>query len=222
MGKFKFDPDAIQKAVQSSYSIAGTLRLLGLRAAGGNYATIKRLILAWHVDVAHWTGSGHRKGSKIPVVPARPLIELLRRDGPTNTDKLRKRLIREGLFQPLCSNCGFATWLGKPIPLELDHRDGDRNNQELENLRLLCPNCHALTPTYRGRNRRGRSSAKLLPPGTSAIMFPAARVAKLVDARDLPKLSAAAETPQMDPVKFGESPGARSEPTPSQASKRKV
>ena len=54
----------------------------------------------------------------------------------------------------MCSNCGGEEWLGQAIPLELDHLDGDKNNNQFDNLRLICPNCHALTATYRGKNSR--------------------------------------------------------------------
>ena len=150
-------------AVRDSFSIAGVLRRLSLRGAGGNYATVKRLVREWNLDVSHWTGQGHRRGSTAPVVRPRPLDLVLIRDLPVNSHSLRRRLIREGVLPPICSNCSLGEWQGRLIPLELDHRDGDRNNQELANLRLLCPNCHALTPTYRGRNRKGRSTAKMLP-----------------------------------------------------------
>jgi 5-methylcytosine-specific restriction endonuclease McrA len=162
MSDMKCKADEIVAAVRDCYSIASVLRRLNLRVAGSNYATLKRLIRDWSLDVSHWTGQGHRKGSSIPVVPPRPLEAVLRRDCIVNSNALRRRLIREGLLKPECCGCGLKQWLGRPIPLELDHRDGDRNNQELENLRLLCPNCHALTPNYRGRNRRGRRMAKLL------------------------------------------------------------
>lgn len=60
-------------------------------------------------------------------------------------------------LNPTCACCRLATWLDKPIPLELDHIDGNANNQAMENLRLLCPNCHAQTPTYKGKNKgKGR------------------------------------------------------------------
>ena len=66
--------------------------------------------------------------------------------------KLRQRLIKEGLKLHQCESCLCETWMGQPIPLELDHINGDRWDSRLENLRLLCPNCHAQTDTYRGRN----------------------------------------------------------------------
>lgn len=223
MARHKSTVSDFALAVRDSFSIAEVLRRLRLRGAGGNYATVKRLVRERKLDVSHWTGQGHRKGSTIPVVRPRPLDAVLVRDLPVNSHSLRRRLIREGLMSPICSNCGLSEWQGMPIPLELDHRDGDRNNQELANLRLLCPNCHALTPTYRGRNRKGRSAAKMLPTAGSDIMAANARVVELVDTRDLRNLSPLGETPKVNLVKVGESPGGDSEPTPSQASdSRKV
>lgn len=72
----------------------------------------------------------------------------------TSTHMLRKRLIAEGYFEPRCSSCNLTEWLQQPIPLEVDHINGDRH----DNLRLLCANCHALTATYRGRNKNGQRS----------------------------------------------------------------
>jgi hypothetical protein len=64
---------------------------------------------------------------------------------------LKNKLIRGGYFERRCYGCGLAEWMGKPIPLELEHIDGVRTNQEISNLTILCPNCHAQTPTYRRR-----------------------------------------------------------------------
>ncbi len=179
--------DGIRRAVAAAKSIAGTLRELGLYVGGSNYETIRRAVVALGLDTSHWTGQGHRRGSNTPLFIARPLSEILVKGTAPNTSKLRLRLIAERVLVAQCSCCSLISWLGQPIPLELDHRDGDRTNNVLENLRLLCPNCHALTPTYRGKNirlRRQVSSAQ-------------ARVVKLVDTGDLDKLSARLETGAM-------------------------
>lgn len=60
----------------------------------------------------------------------------------------------------VCSRCGLAEWLGQPIPLELDHTDGDASNNNLENLAVICPNCHGITPTWKGRNRGSGRKAR--------------------------------------------------------------
>ena len=72
--------------------------------------------------------------------------------GKVQSNKLRKKLLIEGLKKPVCECCGNSTWNGQQIPLEVHHIDGDKTNNALTNLLMLCPNCHALTPTYRGKN----------------------------------------------------------------------
>ena len=67
---------------------------------------------------------------------------------------LKQKLIRDGIKEAKCELCGSTEWMGKPIPLELHHRDGDHYNNNLDNLEILCPNCHALQPNYRGRNTK--------------------------------------------------------------------
>ncbi len=72
----------------------------------------------------------------------------------TNTNHLRRRLIEEGIKQARCEGCGLAEWKGAAIPLQLDHVNGRRSDNRLENLRILCPNCHAQTATWCGKNKR--------------------------------------------------------------------
>ena len=67
---------------------------------------------------------------------------------------LKLKLIKDGLKERLCESCGHTEWMGKPVPLELHHINGDRFDNRLENLRLLCPNCHALTDNYSGRGQK--------------------------------------------------------------------
>lgn len=68
------------------------------------------------------------------------------------TGKLKKRLIKAGIKEHACEICRIEEWMNNPISLELDHIDGNRTNHSLDNLRIVCPNCHAQTDTYRGKN----------------------------------------------------------------------
>jgi hypothetical protein len=71
------------------------------------------------------------------------------------TFKLKNRLISEGYKENKCEECGLnGEWNGKPLDMELDHIDGDRTNHLLKNLKIVCPNCHAQTDTYRGKNKK--------------------------------------------------------------------
>ena len=71
---------------------------------------------------------------------------------PMQSDKLKIRLINEGYLEPKCKICGITRWLDGEVPLQLDHKNGNKDDNSLRNLRLLCPNCHALTPQYRLKN----------------------------------------------------------------------
>lgn len=73
-------------------------------------------------------------------------------------ETLRKRIILEQ--DEKCNKCGVHEWFGKKIPLEMDHKDGDNSNNERENLEALCPNCHSITDTWRGKNKKCQSNMK--------------------------------------------------------------
>lgn len=138
-------------AVSGSTSIRQVLAKLGLVPAGANYSQIKRRIQDLGIDTAHFTGQGWKKGDSTAVVPARPLSEILIQGSRSQSYKLKRRLIAANLKEPECEICHIREWLGQPAPLELDHINGDPTDNRLENLRVLCANCHALTGTYRGK-----------------------------------------------------------------------
>ena len=106
------------------------------------------------------------KGLKRPDISKRQrsLEEILVLGSQVKTDDLKRRLIRVGLKEAACEMCHGTQWNGRPIPLELDHVNGRSDDNRLENLRILCPNCHAQTPTYRARNI-GKSSLPPYPNG---------------------------------------------------------
>ena len=83
-----------------------------------------------------------------------PLEELLVENTNWQSNKLRRRLLESNVKEHKCEVCSLSTWNGRPIPLELDHISGDKTDNRLKNLRMLCPNCHAQTEHYRGRNMK--------------------------------------------------------------------
>ena len=157
MAKKNWTDQELMNAVESSHSIRNVIIKLGLVPAGGNYATVKNFIKKHDIDTSHFTGQGHNRGKTRDNGlkggrRAKLLSEILVRNSFYQSHKLRLRLIKEDVFPHECSKCHLTVWLGHPIPLELEHVNGVCDDNRLENLCLLCPNCHALTSTYRGRN----------------------------------------------------------------------
>jgi hypothetical protein len=123
------------------------------------------------LDTSHFQGQRWAVGRKFPARRERPLESYLRKDVLVNRGNLRRRLLSAGLLENRCAECGIYEWRGVALSLHLDHIDGDPLNNELSNLRLLCPNCHSLTPTYCGK-KKGRvvKSADTLALGASALV----------------------------------------------------
>ena len=151
MARTRYSETELREAVAAATTIAGVLRSLGLAPAGGNYRTLKMRLADLAIDTSHFKGQAWSRGLKRPA-PRRPLSDLLVEGRATNSHRLKDRLIREGVFDARCARCQRVEWEGSAIPLELDHINGVSDDNRLINLCLLCPNCHALTPTYRGRN----------------------------------------------------------------------
>ena len=142
-------------AWNTSLSIAECGRKLGLNVSGTTYTTLKRTAEALALGAEHMTGAGWRKGKVFPS-SKRPLSSILVEDSSYSTSHLKSRLIAEDILPRRCSMCLGVEWNKLPIPLELDHINGVNRDHRLNNLRLLCPNCHAQTATYRGKNIKSR------------------------------------------------------------------
>lgn len=148
--KYAYTEQQLIDAVNTSYSYRVVLEQLNIVPAGGNYTTVRNRIKKLNIDTSHFSGKAANKGKTFG--PKRPLSDYLTNKQPIQSFKLKKRLLREKIFEYKCYNCQQTTWLNELIPLELHHKDGDNSNNQLENLELLYCNCHALTSTYRGKN----------------------------------------------------------------------
>jgi hypothetical protein len=143
-------------AVPKATSWAGLHRELGLKIGGTTYPMLQERCRELGLDTSHFTGRGWRKGDRRPPPGVwRPLEEILVQGSTYSSHKLRLRLISEGFKPARCEGCAGTAWRGRPIPLQLDHINGNRRDNRLENLRILCPNCHAQTDTWCSKNRAG-------------------------------------------------------------------
>jgi hypothetical protein len=150
---WKSAPDeAVLQAIKISSSLASTLKTLGLTISGTSSQVLKRRIERLQADTSHWDQP--RKATV-----RCPSERMFVKDSTIGNKCVKRRIVQENLLPPKCAICSGSTWFGRVIPLELDHVNGDNRDNRLTNLRLLCPNCHSLTPT----NNRG------LRPTTSSV-----------------------------------------------------
>lgn len=153
---YNITDEVFSNYIKQSFSISQVLQKMNLKPSGGNYKVMKNRISKLNLDCSHFTGKAHNKGKtglNHKGKKGKPLVEILKRNSYYTSSKLIIRLIAEEIKSEKCEVCGLSEWNGKKIPLEIDHINGINTDNRINNLRILCPNCHAQTDTYRGRNK---------------------------------------------------------------------
>lgn len=157
--KVKYTKELMESVIKDSYSIAEVCRKIGLKPHGSNYKTIKSKIDLYNLDISHFTGQRWNKGKNNTEETARlPLEQILQKGVIYCSDTLKKRLIKAGLKENKCEICGCGK-SGDEVVLELHHINGDHYDNRLENLQILCPNCHSKTPNFKNRGGSNTTEA---------------------------------------------------------------
>ena len=150
--KFGYVKEQIFEIIKKSTSKAQVLEKMSLACKGGNYKCLDKFVEKYNLDISHFLGQAIHKGKLFG--PKRAIEDYLDNNFFIQSYKLKNKLLKEDVFEHMCSVCGRSRWEGQIIPLELDHINGNHKDNSISNLRLLCPNCHAQTSNYRGKNKK--------------------------------------------------------------------
>lgn len=151
------DKYELEKVVKESKTKTECLIKMGLRAAGGNYKTITKYIEEYQISTEHFDIHQARiyKMNQINSERKIPLSEILTENSTYNRHRLKERLYDENIKLRQCELCGQGEiWNGMKMSLIIDHINGIWDDNRIENLRIVCPNCNATLPTHCGKNRR--------------------------------------------------------------------
>lgn len=136
-----FSREKLEEAVKNSTNFSKTFEYLN--ACKTNYSFLKKKVIEYNIDISHFEKTTIRKRLGLNEILVKG--EYCSLSGTV----LKNKLYKAGLKQPICEECGQdENWRGKRMSLILDHRDGNRRNSELENLRIICPNCNAILDTH--------------------------------------------------------------------------
>ena len=155
--KLLIDKLVIKNAIERSHSLAQAANLIGC-----SYQTFARRAAEFGL---HQEGKNEGlKGVSKPWTKARKnaknLDKILTNETPEDSSRLKWKLFRAGLKKNQCEECGIKEWNKRPLMCHLEHVNGNRRDNSLENLKILCPNCHSQTPTYcRGQGKNNASLA---------------------------------------------------------------
>lgn len=149
------DRERLSSIVARNISATDCLIELGLKPKSGNFESFSKYITRYNINIDHFDPIA-ASAAKLNGTRYQPydLTEILSGKHPTYSGTLLKnRLIKEDILPNKCQRCGIDSWNGEPITLELDHINGNNQDHTLDNLRILCPNCHSQTATYRSKKR---------------------------------------------------------------------
>ena len=150
---YNYTAQEIQSLLDSSNSYADLLRKLGMSEHGANRTTLRKIIDEYGLDLTQI--NQNRKNEQATLSSSRkpktPLGEILKSGTIYKSSTLLQRLCKEGYKEKRCEMCGITDWMGQELSFHLHHKDGDHHNNDIDNLQILCPNCHSQTENFAGK-----------------------------------------------------------------------
>lgn len=145
--------EEFEKIILESTSYAQVIKKIGKNPTAGSYKFVKKQIEIYNIDTKHFTGNAHLKGKTHDWSKKEPIETFLVENCLCSRTNLKRRLVKEGLLKYECCECGISNWRGNKISLQLHHLNGISNDNRIENLCLICPNCHSQTGNFTGKNK---------------------------------------------------------------------
>lgn len=152
--KNRIDEETAKSLVKECFTIADFCRKVGWVPRGDNYKTFHKYVKEYNLDISHFTGKRTNLNNRLQKFRELSVKDYINNNTIVRGSTLIKKLVNEGIKEYRCECCGNAEWIGNEIPLELHHINGNNTDNRVENLKLLCPNCHALTDNYRGKKNK--------------------------------------------------------------------
>lgn len=142
----------LRPIIENNKSYSDCLIQMGLRTAGGNTQVLKKYIKKYNIDISHFESISDRYDRTLLKYRKNIKVEtcnILVENSSYSRSHLKNRIIKENILEYKCSECNNkGEWNNKKLTLQLDHKNGIHNDNRLENLRFLCPNCHSQTETF--------------------------------------------------------------------------
>lgn len=154
MNRVNYTKSLLEEKVKDCYSFAELCRRLGLCPEGSNPKTVRKKLDEFNVDYSHFTGKKWYKNTNNPVYRSKYIPNLCEHSSLSSSN-VKELIYKLGLKENKCECCGVSEWQGKPLVCELHHINGDSTDNRIENLIILCPNCHSQTDNFRNKNRKG-------------------------------------------------------------------
>lgn len=156
MARNRYTKEFLERVTRNVNTWADVCRVVGIKPFTGAQYHLRNQAVKFGIDTSHFIGQAWSKGKRLG--PKRPVDAYLTTNSTAKSHDLKERLIKEGLKEAKCEICGLTEWRGEPAPLELDHKNSDHWDNRLENLQIVCSNCHTIETRLRRRSPTGEAA----------------------------------------------------------------